>query len=131
VPVAQLSSVESFIHRDYAGLFATVPAIALGSITSFMLRDRAAARRAGAGAGESTAGMLALAGVVLTLMADRLESDPLGYPQLAGAVGRLVAPADGPEAVPGGRARRAAADVLRPLALATLVRATALQGAAA
>ncbi len=130
MPVAQLSSVESFIHRDYAGLFAAVPAVAIGSITTFFVRDRAAGR-AGAAAEDQTAGMLALVGLVLALMADRLEVDPLGYPQLAGAAGRLVPPVDGPESGPAGRARRAAADVLRPLALSTLLRATSAWGAAA
>jgi len=122
VPVAQFSSVDSLIHRDYAALFALVPAVAVGSIASFLLRDRAAAGRAGAAGGP--AGELALAGVLLALMADRVEFDPLGYPQLAGVAARLVQPADGPESALSGRARRAAVDVLRPLALSTLLRAS-------
>jgi hypothetical protein len=172
VPVAQLSSVESFIHRDYAFLFATVPAIALGSISAFVARDRATARAAQADAAQEGPGReLALAGVVLALMADRLEADPLGYPLLADAAARLVPftaePADldsagdtraaraadarptlrsvsrsggrsvweteliagstgGPTGDLAGltsRARRAAVDVIRPLALSTLIRA--------
>ena len=31
---------ETFVHRDYAEFFASVPAIAVGSIAAFMLKDR-------------------------------------------------------------------------------------------
>ena len=31
---------ETFVHRDYAELFASVPAMAVGSIAAFMLKDR-------------------------------------------------------------------------------------------
>ena len=65
---------------------------------------------------------------MLAAMAEGIERDPLAYPLLACAAARLV-----PEtAEPGGRrgwtglterARRAAVEVLRPLALSTLVRA--------
>lgn len=89
--------------------------------------------RATTGAGCAAAAELALIGVVLAAMAERLEHDPVSYPQLAHAAARLV-PAAGvadraasrPD--PGWtglteRARRAAVDVLRPAALSTLVRA--------
>jgi hypothetical protein len=126
VPVAQLSSVESFVHRDYAVLFGAMPAIALGSIATFVQRDRTAAGRsksaeADGGLARGPARDLALAGVVLALIAERLELDPLGYPLLARAAARLVeqaGPLDRAAAV-----RRAAVDVIRPLALSTLVRA--------
>lgn len=122
VPVAQLSSVESFVHRDYAVLFGALPALALGSIATFVLRDRATAGRAApAGTDRGPAGDLALAGVVLALIAERLDRDPLGHPRLARAAARLVehaGPLDQAAA-----ARRAAVDVLRPLALSTLIRA--------
>ena len=122
MPVAQLSSVESFVHRDYAVLFGALPALALGSIATFVLRDRAAAGRPDpVGAVRGPAGDLALAGVVLALIAERLERDPLGHPLLARAAARLVdqaGPLDWAAA-----ARRAAVDVIRPLALSTLIRA--------
>lgn len=130
--------LEDFVHREYGALFGAIPAVALGSLAVFALCDRAA--RAGAGAdpgpapedsvADAFAGLrpdeeLALAGVVLAVMADRLERDPAAYPLLARAAAGLVA------AGPAGalwtglteRARRAAVDVLRPTALATLVRA--------
>lgn len=31
---------ETFVHREYAESFASVPAIAVGSIAAFMLKDR-------------------------------------------------------------------------------------------
>ncbi|HEV2640907.1 MAG TPA: hypothetical protein VGX23_37665 [Actinocrinis sp.] len=121
MPVAQLSSVESFVHRDYAVLFGALPALALGSIATFVQRDRAAARTGAPDPQAGPARDLAVAGVVLALIAERLDLDPLGYPLLALAAARLVdqaGPADRAAA-----ARRAAADVIRPLALSTLVRA--------
>ena len=121
MPVAHFSSVEPFIHRDYAALVSAVPVVALGSIATFVLRDRAAAAKTPAVAEYGPARELVLAGVVLALMADRLESDPLGYPQLAGAAARLVA--DQPAQSPIRRAQLAAVNVLRPLALSTLIRA--------
>jgi hypothetical protein len=69
---------------------------------------------------------LALVGVILAVMADRLEHDPAAYPLLACAAARLVAAPAMAGAVWTGlteRARRAAVEVLRPAALSTLVRA--------
>lgn len=129
MPVAQLSSVESFVHRDYAVLFGAMPAIALGSIATFVQRDRAAAARSAAAEPDGgPARDLALAGLVLALIAERLERDPLGYPLLARAAARLVDQAGPPDRAVA--ARRAAVDVIRPLALSTLVRA-AVSGLAA
>jgi hypothetical protein len=143
-----LSPVETFIHRDYVALLAAVPALAIGSIAVFAARDRAArsAPSAAAAAGPAVsyddlaallngaegggADELALIGVVLAAMAERLEHDPAAYPLLARAAARLVPPRSGTAvgAVWTGlteRARRAAIDVLRPTALTTLVRAGA------
>lgn len=165
---------ETFVHRYYAELFASVPAIAAGSIAAFMVKDRLsgeavpllddallndalfndAADPVGADtdAGATCATLtgtlddalnswlgadpatlrpdeeLALIGVLLAAMAEGVEHDPLAYPALAVAAARLV-----PEATQAAgrrgwsglteRAHRAAVDVLRPLALSTLVRA--------
>lgn len=159
---------ETFVHRDYAEFFASVPAIAVGSIAAFMLKDRLSGEAVQApaeptgllgpadiGGGRATlAGTLdealnswlgaefallrpdeelALVGVMLAAMAEGIEYDPLAYPLLACAAARLI-----PEAAEPGvadvagrrgwtglteRARRAAVEVLRPLALSTLVRA--------
>lgn len=151
------------MHRDYAELFALVPAIAVGSIAAFMLKDRLSGEAvqepaepaAQPGAGRATlAGTLdealnswlgaefsllrpdeelALVGVMLAAMAEGIEHDPLAYPSLACAAACLV-PESGQADAAGGsgrrgwtglteRARRAAVEVLRPLALSTLVRA--------
>lgn len=135
--------LEDFIHRDYGALFGAVPAVALGSLAVFALRDRAARAGEGAAPGPASAAdaatardavaarlaglrpdeELALVGVVLAVMADRLEHDPVAFPLLACAAARLVA------AGPAGalwtglteRARRAAVEVLRPAALGALV----------
>lgn len=74
------------------------------------------------------AGELALAAVVLAAMAESLEHDPAGFPLLALAAGRLVSPpADAAgsrhPADPAEPAHRAATEILRPVALATLTRA--------
>lgn len=162
---------ETFVHRDYAELFASVPAMAVGSIAAFLLKDRlsgeavpkpgrpaepAAVESAQTGGGghptltgtldealNSWIGAefsllrpdeeLALVGVMLAAMAEGIERDPLAYPLLACAAARLIPEAAQPEAAePAGRrgwiglterARRAAVEVLRPLALSTLVRA--------
>lgn len=141
-----VAGADSFVHRNYAALFASVPAIAVGSLALFALRDRSAAAAGAAAADQAAASAtetgpssaapllsrpdeeLALVGVILAVMADRLEHDPAAYPLLACAAARLV-----PEVVGvtgwGGwtglteRARRAAVEVLRPTALSTLVRA--------
>lgn len=155
-----VAGADSFVHRDYAALFAAVPAIAIGSIAFFVLKDHLAAVASrdvasrGISATASTDGMqgafgagdvlgawlaadgqslrpdeeLALAGIVLVAMAERLEHDPAAYPLLACAAARLV-----PEVAGAGgwrgwtglteRARRAALEVLRPTALSVLVRA--------
>lgn len=120
MPVAQLSSVESFVHRDYAVLFGAMPAIALGSIASFVLRDRAAARTGPQADPTGPARELALAGVALALIAERLEHDPHGHPLLARAAARLLDQAGPLDCA--AAARRAAVDVIRPLALSTLIR---------
>jgi hypothetical protein len=133
--------LEDFVHRNYGALFGAIPAVALGSLAVFALRDRAARTGERAAPGSAAldfagaaaapwAGLrpdeeLALAGVVLAVMADRLEHDPAAYPLLAGAAARLVAggPAGALWTGLTERARRAAVEVLRPAALATLVRA--------
>ena len=173
---------ETFVHRDYAEFFASVPAIAVGSIAAFMLKDRlsgeavpklagpanpaasaestesALFESAGLGGGRATLAAtldealnswlgaefsllrpdeeLALVGVMLAAMAEGVERDPLAYPLLACAAARLIPEAEAAEpraadAAAGRhgwiglteRARRAAVEVLRPLALSTLVRA--------
>ncbi len=185
---------ETFVHRDYAELFASVPAMAVGSIAAFMLKDRLSgeavpkpcrpaqpAESAGTiesaqfesaqfesalfesarlestqpGGGRATLTgtldealnswigaefsllradeELALVGVMLAAMAEGIERDPLAYPLLACAAARLIPEAAEPEAAETAgrrgwtglteRARRAAVEVLRPLALSTLVRA--------
>ena len=112
------AGADSFIHRDYAALFASVPAIAIGSIAFFVLKDHLAATASrgigtaasAAGAGEFGPGAgdvfgawlaadgqslrpdeeFALAGIVLVAMVERLEHDPAAYPLLACAAARLV-----------------------------------------
>ena len=71
---------------------------------------------------------LAMAGIILVAMADRLEHDPAAYPLLACAAARLVPELAGAAGRRGWtglteRARRAAVEVLRPTALSVLVRA--------
>jgi hypothetical protein len=127
------NGMESLIHRDYAALVAAVPLIAAGAVATFAWRDRGLPPPVATD--EPAAEPLpqdleyALIGVLLAVMAERLEHDPAAYPSLAGAASRLV-PAgaragDGPLGWTGltERARRAAVQVLRPTALSTLVRA--------
>jgi hypothetical protein len=141
-----LAGADSFVHRNYAALFASVPVIAVGSIAFFLLKDFLANSK-GADAATTTGGaedvlaswlgvdapslrldeQLALAGIVLVAMADRLEHDPAAYPLLACAAARLVpefATAAEWRGLTGltARARRAAVEVLRPTALSILVR---------
>jgi hypothetical protein len=137
-----VAGADSFVHRNYAALFASVPALAVGSLAIFALRDRYSAAVAGSTATSTAeAGSppeapqplrpdeeLALVGVILAVMAERLEHDPAAYPLLACAAARLVpklASATGSSGWTGltERARRAAVEVLRPTALSTLVRA--------
>jgi hypothetical protein len=136
-----VAGADSFVHRNYSALFASVPVLAVGSLAVFALRDRytatagpTATSAAGPDSPTGTAPPLrpdeelALVGVILAVMAERLEHDPAAYPLLACAAARLV-----PELVGvtgwggwGGlteRARRAAVEVLRPTALSALVRA--------
>lgn len=123
--------MESLIHRDYAALVAAVPLIAAGAVATFSWRDRGAEAAVDEPVPEPLPRDLeyALIGVLLAVMAERLEHDPAAYPSLAGAASRLVPDAaraaDGPFAWTGltERARRAAVQVLRPTALSTLVRA--------
>jgi hypothetical protein len=142
-----LAGADSFVHRNYTALFASVPVIAVGSIAYFLLRDFLAANSKDAGTATTTGGVedaltswlgvdapslrldeqLALAGIVLVAMADRLEHDPAAYPLLACAAARLVpefATAAEWRGLTGltARARRAAVEVLRPTALSILVR---------
>jgi hypothetical protein len=127
------NGIESLIHRDYAALVAAVPLIAAGAVATFAWRDRG---QAAAGPDEARDAEplprdleYALIGVLLAVMAERLEHDPAAYPALADAASRLVPP--GQRVDPGTpgwtglteRARRAAVQVLRPTALSTLVRA--------
>ena len=127
------NGIESLIHRDYAALVAAVPLFAAGAVASFAWRDRG---RAGSDADEAPDSEplpldleYALIGVLLAVMAERLEHDPAAYPALAGAASRLVPPGQRPGAGPLAwtglteRARCAAVQVLRPTALSTLVRA--------
>ena len=143
-----VAGADSFVHRDYAALFASVPAVAIGSIAFFVLKDRLAGTAAGGvgaasrGSAEDVLGAwlaaggpslspdeeLALAGIVLATMAERLEHDPAAYPLLACAAARLVPELAGAAGWRGWtglteRARRAAVEVLRPTALSVLVRA--------
>jgi hypothetical protein len=125
------NGMESLIHRDYVALVAAVPVIAAGAVASFALRDRG--RDAAADDETESVSALpqdleyALIGVLLAVMAERLEHDPAAYPQLAGAASRLVPPGEqfGPHGWTGltERARQAAVHVLRPTALSTLIRA--------
>ena len=129
--------VESLIHRDYAALVAAVPLLAAGTLAGFARRDRAAAETEHTSTGRAPdhAAALprdlefALIGVLLAVMADRIEHDPAAYPALADAAARLVpAGLRGPEGPLGftgltERAGRAAVQVLRPTALSSLVRA--------
>ncbi|HTJ72749.1 MAG TPA: hypothetical protein VL551_34740 [Actinospica sp.] len=128
------NGMESLIHRDYAALVAAVPLIAAGAVATFGWRDRGPAA---ADEAESVVEALpqdleyALIGVLLAVMAERLEHDPAAFPQLAGAASRLVPPAprSGPHGLTGltERARQAAIQVLRPTALSTLVRAASYE----
>jgi hypothetical protein len=127
------NGMESLIHRDYAALVAAVPLFAAGAVASFVWRDRGLA--AESDEAEPVAPPLprdveyALIGVLLAVMAERLEHDPAAYPTLAGAASRLIPPGQrlggGPQGWTGmtERARQAAVQVLRPTALSTLVRA--------
>ncbi|HWG24917.1 hypothetical protein [Actinospica sp.] len=131
------NGMESLIHRDYAALVAAVPLIAAGAVATFGWRDRGPARAAAADEADSVIAALpqdleyALIGVLLAVMAERLEHDPAAFPQLAGAASRLVPPAylSGPHGWTGltERARQAAVQVLRPTALSTLVRAASYE----
>ncbi len=135
---ADVAGADGFVHRNYTALFASVPVVAIGSIATFLLKDRLGGSRTSLSAlgslpADSALPLrpdeeLALAGVALAMMAERLEHDPAAYPLLAAAAARLVpesAHSVGRHGWTGltERARRAAVDVLRPLALATLVRA--------
>jgi len=129
------NGMESLIHRDYAALVAAVPLIAAGAVATFAWRDRGLGSLGEQDEAEPVAAALpqdleyALIGVLLAVMAERLEHDPAAYPQLAGAASRLVPPerrgGHGPLAWTGltERARQAAVQVLRPTALSSLVRA--------
>ena len=127
------NGMESLIHRDYAALVAAVPLIAAGAVATFAWRDRGFDATSEQGAQAVAALPLdleyALIGVLLAVMAERLEHDPAAFPSLADAAARLVPagqrPGDGPLVLTGltERARRAAIQVLRPTALSTLVRA--------
>ena len=128
------NGMESLIHRDYAALVAAVPLFAAGAVASFAWRDRGLAAEPDAEA-EPDAPPLpldmeyALIGVLLAVMAERLEHDPAAYPTLAGAASQLipsgVRAGHGPQGWTGltEQARQAAVHVLRPTALSTLVRA--------
>lgn len=162
------------MHRYYAELFASVPAIAMGSIAALMVKDRLSGEAVPAlddlagldgfnglddpaepAAAEPCAGLpnlagtldealnawlgadpsmlrpgeeLALIGVLLAAMAEGVQRDPLAYPALSVAAARLVPELVGAAGRRGWtglteRACRAASEVLRPLALSTLVRA--------
>ena len=128
------NGMESLIHRDYAALVAAVPLLAAGAVATFGWRDR----NPGPATDEQVEPVLpalpqdveyALIGVLLAVMAERLEHDPAAYPLLAGAASKLCPPgarsASGPHGWTGltERAGRAAVQVLRPAALSTLVRA--------
>jgi hypothetical protein len=130
---------ESLIHRDYAVLLAAIPAIAAGAIAAFVWRDRELVpagpdpwlSRPPAPTSTSPAVAVALVGIVLAAMAERLENDPAAYPLLACAAARLAVPSPTSTAAFGWtglteRAHRAAVDVLRPTALSALVRAATL-----
>jgi len=130
------NGMESLIHRDYAALVAAVPLIAAGAVATFGWRDRGLGSQRSDADEPVTAALpqdveYALIGVLLAVMAERLEHDPAAYPTLAGAASRLLPTMNG---VRGGtgpqgwtglteRARQAAVQVLRPTALSTLVRA--------
>ena len=128
------NGMESLIHRDYAALVAAVPLFAAGAVATFVWRDRGLGPSTESAEDEPVAAALpqdleyALIGVLLAVMAERLEHDPAAYPLLAGAASRLVpaaARAGGTHGWTGltERARQAAIQVLRPTALSTLVRA--------
>jgi hypothetical protein len=135
-----VAGADSFVHRNYAALFASVPALAVGSLAVFALRDRYSAAAGPTTSAAETGSTseapqplrpdeeLALVGVILAVMAERLEHDPAAYPLLACAAARLVPGLAGATGSSGWtglteRARRAAVEVLRPTALSTLVRA--------
>ena len=128
------NGMESLIHRDYAALVAAVPLIAAGAVATFAWRDRGLSAQRPDTDEPVTAALpqdveYALIGVLLAVMAERLEHDPAAYPTLAGAASRLIPPGQrlggGPQGWTGmtERARQAAIQVLRPTALSTLVRA--------
>jgi hypothetical protein len=147
----RLADAAAFAHREWAALFAAVPVVTLGSLVLFALRDRGGANTAAEAGADAAKPMsstdapcgesgisalrlrpdeeLALAGVVLAAMAERLERDPVTCPLLACAAARLVPESAGSAAgrwVQTGlteRACRAAVEILRPVALSTLVRA--------
>lgn len=131
-----------FVRRREAEHLATDPDRAAASIAAFLLQDHTSHEAVGAMLAAAAATVrqglaagalcpndeLALAGVVLAFMAERIEQDPTAYPTLARAVADLVPEPAAPEnrdgwSGPAARARRAAVEVLRPLALATTVRA--------
>jgi hypothetical protein len=128
------NGMESLIHRDYTALVSAVPLIAGAAVATFAWRDRGQPP-AEQDETQAVAAALpqdleyALIGVLLAVMAERLEHDPAAYPLLAGAASRLLPPgqrlAPGPHGWTGltERARQAAVQVLRPTALSTLIRA--------
>jgi EmrB/QacA subfamily drug resistance transporter len=136
--------LEAFVRGFHVVFLVAVPFALLSTMLAVLLPARAprqepaaspdaparrparAARHGGSGAGDVALGELALVGVVLAVLADRVEQDPAAYPALSRASARLLS--DERSLAIASLTRRAevaAATVLRPAALRALVVAVA------
>jgi MFS family permease len=125
------ATLEAFVRAFHSVFLVALPFGAAGLVLALALPERPFHDPAAPAAAPSAASeneTLALAGVLLAVLADRVEHDPAGYPRLARAVAALTPHPPPHDPAPAGldgltlRARHAAATVLRPVALRTLIR---------
>jgi MFS family permease len=129
-----VATLEAFVRAFHAVFLVALPFGVACLVLALVLPERpfhdvtapATAARVSDAASEPET--LALAGVLLAVLADRVEHDPAGYPRLARAVAALTPhdkikpPHDAAWDGLTLRARHAATTVLRPVALRTLIR---------